>query len=175
MNIQDWFPLGLIGWISLQSKGLSRVFSKPQFKSISSSAVSLFYSPTLTSIHDHWTLTECLIRGDQCARCCRYKDEETCSLSVTNIQDSLGTGLRPKVSWQEKLLFEVYIRQCFTINQTLGEKDLTYYCLLYDMGRGCSSATLSCRFFIDYIKNYYGFINEHHCYLNNPLALFSLP
>ena len=27
MNIQDWFPLGLIGWISLQSKELSRVFS----------------------------------------------------------------------------------------------------------------------------------------------------
>ena len=29
MNIQDWFPLGLTGWISLQSKGLSRVFSNP--------------------------------------------------------------------------------------------------------------------------------------------------
>ena len=27
MNIQDWFPLGWTGWISLQSKGLSRVFS----------------------------------------------------------------------------------------------------------------------------------------------------
>ena len=27
INIQDWFPLGLAGWISLQSKGLSRVFS----------------------------------------------------------------------------------------------------------------------------------------------------
>ena len=27
MNIQDWFPLGLTGWISLQSKELSRVFS----------------------------------------------------------------------------------------------------------------------------------------------------
>ena len=25
--IQDWFPLGLTGWISLQSKGPSRVFS----------------------------------------------------------------------------------------------------------------------------------------------------
>ena len=25
-NIQDWFPLGWTGWISLQSKGLSRVF-----------------------------------------------------------------------------------------------------------------------------------------------------
>ena len=28
MNIQDWFPLGLTGWISLQSKGLSRIFSR---------------------------------------------------------------------------------------------------------------------------------------------------
>ena len=27
MHIQDWFPLGWTGWISLQSKGLSRVFS----------------------------------------------------------------------------------------------------------------------------------------------------
>ena len=27
MNIQEWFPLGWTGWISLQSKGLSRVFS----------------------------------------------------------------------------------------------------------------------------------------------------
>ena len=27
MNTQDWFPLGLAGWICLQSKGLSRVFS----------------------------------------------------------------------------------------------------------------------------------------------------
>ena len=27
MNIQDWFPLGWTGWISLQFKGLARVFS----------------------------------------------------------------------------------------------------------------------------------------------------
>ena len=27
MNTQNWFPLGWTGWISLQSKGLSRVFS----------------------------------------------------------------------------------------------------------------------------------------------------
>ena len=27
MNIQDWFPFGLTSWISLQSKGLSRIFS----------------------------------------------------------------------------------------------------------------------------------------------------
>ena len=53
MNIQDWFPLGMTGLISLQSKGLSRVFSTPQFKSINSSALSFLHSPTLTSIHDH--------------------------------------------------------------------------------------------------------------------------
>ena len=32
MNIQDWFPLGWTGWISLQSKRLSRVFSNTTFK-----------------------------------------------------------------------------------------------------------------------------------------------
>ena len=32
MNIQDWFPLGWTGWISLQSKGLSRSSPTPQFK-----------------------------------------------------------------------------------------------------------------------------------------------
>ena len=54
MNIQDWFPLGWTGWISLQSKGLSRVFSKSQFKSINYLALSLLNGPTLTSIHDYW-------------------------------------------------------------------------------------------------------------------------
>ena len=42
------------GLISLQSKGLSRVFSTPQFKSINYLALSFLHSPTLTSIHDHW-------------------------------------------------------------------------------------------------------------------------
>ena len=54
MNIQDWFPLGWTGWISLQSKGLSRVLSNTTVNSINSSAFSFLYNPTLTSIHDHW-------------------------------------------------------------------------------------------------------------------------
>ena len=45
VNIQDWFPLGWTGWISLQSKESSPT---PQFKNISSSALSLLHSPTLT-------------------------------------------------------------------------------------------------------------------------------
>ena len=53
MNIQDWFPLGWTGWISLQAKGLSRVFPTPHFKSITSEkALSLLYCSTLTSTHD---------------------------------------------------------------------------------------------------------------------------
>ena len=51
---RNWFPLGLTGLISLQSKELSRVFSAPQFEHVSSSMLSLFYGPMLTSIHDYW-------------------------------------------------------------------------------------------------------------------------
>ena len=71
MNIQDWFPLRWTGLISLQSKGLSRVFSsttvqKHQFfaaqlstvtltrASFVSKVMSLALSSTLTSIHDYW-------------------------------------------------------------------------------------------------------------------------
>ena len=54
MNIQDWFSSGWTGWIFLQSKGLSRVFSNTTFKSINSSALSFLYSLTLTSILDYW-------------------------------------------------------------------------------------------------------------------------
>ena len=54
MNTQDWSRLGWTGWISLQSKGLSRVFSNTQFKSINSSVLSFLYSLTLTSIQDYW-------------------------------------------------------------------------------------------------------------------------
>ena len=52
MHIQSPFPLGWTGWISVQSKGLSRVFSNTTVQSINSSALSLLHSPTLTSIHD---------------------------------------------------------------------------------------------------------------------------
>ena len=54
MNTQDWSPLGWTGWISLQSKGLPRVFFNSQFKSTNSSVLSFLYSPTLTPMHDHW-------------------------------------------------------------------------------------------------------------------------
>ena len=57
MNIQGWFPLGLTGWISLQSKGprdSQESSPPPPLKSINSSVLRFLYSPTLTSIHDYW-------------------------------------------------------------------------------------------------------------------------
>ena len=54
MNIQDSFPLGLIGLISLVSKGLSRVFSSTTIQKHQSSTLSLIHGPTLTFVHDYW-------------------------------------------------------------------------------------------------------------------------
>ena len=58
MNIKDWFPLGWIGWISLQSKGLSRVFSnttdqKHQFFHTAFFIVSHPYVTTLFLYNTH--------------------------------------------------------------------------------------------------------------------------
>ena len=51
--IQGWFPL--IDWFDLLAvQGTRKSFPAPQFESINSSALSLLYGPTLTSVHDYW-------------------------------------------------------------------------------------------------------------------------
>ena len=47
MNIQDWFSLGWTGWISLQSKGLSRVFSSTTVQKHQFFSTQLSFCPTL--------------------------------------------------------------------------------------------------------------------------------
>ena len=54
MNTQDWSPLGWTGWTSLQSKGLSRVFSNTTVGASILWLSAFLTVPTLTSIHDHW-------------------------------------------------------------------------------------------------------------------------
>ena len=54
MNILEWFPLGLTGLISLQSKGLSRVFSNTTVQKHQFFSLSLLHVQALTSIHDYW-------------------------------------------------------------------------------------------------------------------------
>ena len=54
MNIQDWFPLGWTGWISLQSKRLSRVFSNHHSSKASILWHSDFFVVQLS--HPHMTI-----------------------------------------------------------------------------------------------------------------------
>ena len=54
MNIQDWFPLGLTGLISLQSKGLSRVYSNATVQRHQFFGAQTSCGPSLTSIRDYW-------------------------------------------------------------------------------------------------------------------------
>ena len=53
-NTQGWSPSEWTGWIPLQSKDSQESSPTPQFKSISSLALSFLHSPTLTSIHYYW-------------------------------------------------------------------------------------------------------------------------
>ena len=52
MNIQDWFPLGLTGLISLQSKRVSRVFSSTIIWKHQFLGTQPFYGPNLIPMHD---------------------------------------------------------------------------------------------------------------------------
>ena len=54
VNIQDSLPLELTGLISCCPRDSQESSPTPQFKSLNSLALSFLYSPTLTSIHDHW-------------------------------------------------------------------------------------------------------------------------
>ena len=54
MNIQDWFPLGLTGLISLKFRGLTAVFSSTTVWRHQFFSAQLLFSATLTSIHDYW-------------------------------------------------------------------------------------------------------------------------
>ena len=54
MNTLAWSPLEWIGWISLQMKGLSGIFSNTTVQKHLFFGPSFLYSLTLTSIHDYW-------------------------------------------------------------------------------------------------------------------------
>ena len=54
INIQDWFPLEWTGWITLQSEGLSIVFSNTTDQKHKFFSAQLLYSPTFISIDDYW-------------------------------------------------------------------------------------------------------------------------
>ena len=60
MNIQDWFPLGWASWISLNSKGLSRVFytTVPKHQFFSTQLSFFLYKSWMSNSHIHTWLLE---------------------------------------------------------------------------------------------------------------------
>ena len=54
MNILGWYPLVLTSLFSLQSKGLSRVFSNSTVQKQQFLGLQFPYGPALTSIHNYW-------------------------------------------------------------------------------------------------------------------------
>ena len=65
---QGWFPLESTGLISL----LFESSPAPQFESINSLALRLFYGPTLTSVHNYWKKTQLLLHRPLSAKCCNF-------------------------------------------------------------------------------------------------------
>ena len=81
MNIQDWFPLGLTGLISLLSKGLSRAFSNTTVQNHQLFGTQLLYGPTLTSIHRKKESKESQV-AQSCPTLCNPVD---CSLPGSSV------------------------------------------------------------------------------------------
>ena len=85
MNIQDWSPLGWTGWISLQSKGLSKVFSSTtvQKHQLFSAQLSLW-----SNSHIHmWLIEKPQLYGPLSAKWC---------LSFFNILSSFVISFLPR-------------------------------------------------------------------------------
>ena len=130
MNTQDLPPSGWTGWISLQSKRLSRVFSnttvqKHQFFS----ALSFLHSPTLTSIHvTSWqidgetveTVADFIFGGSKITAVgdCSHEIKRRLLLGrkvVTNLDSILksrNTTLSTKVRLFKAMLFPVVMYGC---------------------------------------------------------------
>ena len=54
INIQDWFPLGWTGWISLQSEELSSLLQHHSSKASIPWCSAFFIVTALTSMYDYW-------------------------------------------------------------------------------------------------------------------------
>ena len=110
MNIQDWFPLGGTGLISLQSKGLLRIFSPtPQLKSMNSSALSFLYGPS-----DFIFLGSKITTDGDCSheikRCLLL--ERKAMINLDHILKSRDITLLTKAHLVKTMVFPVVVYEC---------------------------------------------------------------
>ena len=120
MNIQGGFPLELTGLISLLSKRLSRVFSSID-SSKASSAFSLLYGPTITSVH--------------AAAAAAAKSLQSCP-TLCNPIDSSSPGFPIPGILQARTLERLAILlQCMKVKS---ESEVTQSCLTLSDPMNCS-------------------------------------
>ena len=96
INIQDWFPLGVTGWISLLSKGLSRAFSSTTVQSH-----QFFSAPPFLLSSSHirtWLLEKpyLWLYGHLSAKWCLWVH----LLKIYLAAPGLTWGMQDLVSWQ---------------------------------------------------------------------------
>ena len=73
MNTQDWSPLGWTGWISLQSKGFSRVFSNTTVQKHQLFGAQLIrYMPIKTTMRFHFIPTRMALAKKDNNKYCNY-------------------------------------------------------------------------------------------------------
>ena len=106
MNIQNWSPLGWTGWISLQSNGLSRVFSnttvqKHQFFSMSHNC--------------HYLFSKLPIEGIPHERCIHtkfWKEDNQVMTNIDSILKSRDITLSTKVHIVKGIVSPVVMYGC---------------------------------------------------------------
>ena len=122
MNIQDWFPSGWTGWISLQSKRLSRVFSNTTVENYQFSDTMLLYSPTVTSKHDYWKSLKFLDENSDTIFPSLWEKRCGLHLSYFLMTDVMYTWIAKVITWcvtqrkQRKLSFSLYLCIFFGIH-----------------------------------------------------------
>ena len=95
VNIQDWFPLGWTGWISLQSKGLSRVFSNTTIQKASVVQCSTFFMVQ----HSHPYMTTGKTRALMMQTCVREVMSLLFNMLSRSVIAFLSRSKRVYISW----------------------------------------------------------------------------
>ena len=110
-NIQDWFPLGRTGWISLKSKGLSRISPIPQFKSNNFLALSFLYGSTLSFILRAYGPTPMHTQKSICMLIYHLGDSLILKWQVLyyDHHPSANTGTEPSFLWCLSVLHTLFL------------------------------------------------------------------
>ena len=90
VNIQDWFPLGWLVGSPCSPRDSQESSPAPQFRSINSSSLSLFYGPALAYIYDYLKNHMFVLVAQSCMTLCNPMD---CSPPGSSVHEILQTRI----------------------------------------------------------------------------------